>query len=73
MLHHAYAFVIVFQIAGFFRSRQTCKNTDDFGLMGMIAMIIGLSTTGTVAIFCIYERWIILYHVAVHFLWRLPV
>jgi FHS family L-fucose permease-like MFS transporter len=49
---YAYAFVIVFQIAGFFLGQdRPARTLMIFGLMGMIAMIIGLSTTGTVAIF----------------------
>ncbi|MGO4819115.1 MFS transporter [Flavobacterium sp. W22_SRS_FP1] len=49
---YAYAFVIVFQIAGFFLGKdQPSRTLMIFGLMGMIAMIIGLSTTGTIAIF----------------------
>lgn len=48
----AYAFVIVFQIAGFFLGQdKPSKTLMIFGLFGMIAMVIGLSTTGTVAIF----------------------
>jgi FHS family L-fucose permease-like MFS transporter len=49
---YAYAFVIVFQIAGFFLGQdRPARTLMIFGLMGMIAMIIGLMTTGTVAIF----------------------
>ena len=49
---YAYAFVIVFQIAGFFLGQdRPARTLMIFGLMGMVAMIIGLSTTGTVAIF----------------------
>lgn len=49
---YAYAFVIVFQIAGFFLGQdRPARTLMIFGLMGMIAMIIGLITTGTVAIF----------------------
>jgi FHS family L-fucose permease-like MFS transporter len=51
-LLYAYAFVIVFQIAGFFLGQdRPARTLMIFGLMGMIAMIIGLMTTGTVAIF----------------------
>jgi FHS family L-fucose permease-like MFS transporter len=49
---YAYAFVIVFQIAGFFLGKdQPSRTLMIFGLMGMTAMLIGLSTTGTIAIF----------------------
>lgn len=49
---YAYAFVIVFQIAGFFLGQdRPARTLMIFGLMGMIAMIIGLMTTGTVAVF----------------------
>jgi FHS family L-fucose permease-like MFS transporter len=49
---YAYAFVIVFQIFGFFLGRdQPSRTLMIFGLMGMIAMLIGLFTTGTIAIF----------------------
>ncbi|WP_367753274.1 MFS transporter [Flavobacterium sp. WC2430] len=49
---YAYAFVIAFQIVGFFLGKdQPSRTLMIFGLMGMIAMLIGLSTTGTVAIF----------------------
>ena len=49
---YAYAFVIVFQIAGFFLGKdQPSRTLMIFGLMGMTAMIIGLFTTGTIAIF----------------------
>jgi FHS family L-fucose permease-like MFS transporter len=49
---YAYAFVIVFQIIGFFLGKdQPSRTLMIFGLMGMIAMIIGLATTGPVAIF----------------------
>jgi FHS family L-fucose permease-like MFS transporter len=49
---YAYAFVIVFKIAGFFLGQdRPARTLMIFGLMGMIAMIIGLMTTGTVAIF----------------------
>lgn len=49
---YAYAFVILFQITGFFLGKdQPSRTLMIFGLMGMIAMIIGLFTTGTTAIF----------------------
>ncbi|MDI5950024.1 MFS transporter [Flavobacterium sp. LB2P84] len=49
---YAYAFVILFQIAGFFLGKdQPSRTLMIFGLMGMAAMIIGLFTTGTTAIF----------------------
>jgi FHS family L-fucose permease-like MFS transporter len=49
---YAYAFVILFQIAGFFLGKdQPSRTLMIFGLMGMTAMLIGLFTTGTIAIF----------------------
>jgi FHS family L-fucose permease-like MFS transporter len=49
---YAYAFVIVFQITGFFLGKDRPSRTlMIFGLMGMTAMLIGLFTTGTIAIF----------------------
>ena len=49
---YAYAFVIVFQIVGFFLGKdQPSRTLMIFGLMGMIAMLIGLATTGPIAIF----------------------
>ncbi len=49
---YAYAFVILFQIAGFFLGKdQPSRTLMIFGIMGMIAMLIGLFTTGTIAIF----------------------
>ena len=49
---YAYAFVIVFQIVGFFLGKDHPSRTLlIFGLMGMIAMLIGLFTTGIVATF----------------------
>jgi FHS family L-fucose permease-like MFS transporter len=49
---YAYAFVILFQIAGFFLGKDEPSRTlMIFGLMGMTAMLIGLVTTGTIAIF----------------------
>ncbi|MBC7642433.1 MAG: MFS transporter [Flavobacterium sp.] len=48
----AYAFVIVFQIVGFFLGKDHPSRTLlIFGLMGMTAMIIGLITTGLIATF----------------------
>ena len=49
---YAYAFVIAFQIAGFFLGQdRPARTLMIFGLMGMIAMTIGLMTTGTIAVF----------------------
>ncbi|MFT5964573.1 MAG: FHS family L-fucose permease-like MFS transporter [Flavobacterium sp.] len=49
---YAYAFVIVFQITGFFLGKdQPSRTLMIFGLMGMTAMLIGLFSTGTIAIF----------------------
>jgi MFS transporter, FHS family, L-fucose permease len=49
---YAYAFVIVFQIVGFFLGKDHPSRTLlIFGLMGMIAMLIGLFSTGIVATF----------------------
>ncbi|MFV8369844.1 MFS transporter [Flavobacterium sp. LB2R40] len=49
---YAYSFVILFQIAGFFLGKdQPSRTLMIFGLMGMTAMLIGLFTTGTIAIF----------------------
>ena len=49
---YGYAFVILFQIAGFFLGKDHPSRTlMIFGLMGMIAMLIGLFTTGTTAIY----------------------
>ena len=49
---YAYAFVIIFQIAGFFLGKDHPSRTLlIFGLMGMIAMLIGLFTSGIVATF----------------------
>jgi FHS family L-fucose permease-like MFS transporter len=49
---YAYAAVVAFQIVGFFLGQdKPSKTLMIFGLMGMIAMIIGLFTTGTVAIY----------------------
>ncbi len=49
---YAYAFVIVFQIVGFFLGKDhPSKTLLIFGLMGMIAMLIGLFSTGIIATF----------------------
>jgi MFS transporter, FHS family, L-fucose permease len=49
---YAYAFVIVFQIVGFFLGKDHPSRTLlIFGLMGMVAMLIGLFSTGIVATF----------------------
>lgn len=49
---YAYAAVVAFQIAGFFLGQdKPAKTLMIFGLMGMLAMIIGLFTTGQVAIY----------------------
>lgn len=49
---YAYAFVVAFQILGFFLGKdQPSRTLMIFGLMGMIAMLIGLTTDGTIAIF----------------------
>ncbi|MFE3871690.1 MFS transporter [Flavobacterium sp. ZS1P70] len=49
---YGYAFVILFQIAGFFLGKDHPSRTlMIFGLMGMTAMLIGLFTTGTTAIY----------------------
>ena len=49
---YAYAFVIVFQIVGFFLGKDhPSKTLLIFGLMGMIAMIIGLFSTGIISTF----------------------
>jgi FHS family L-fucose permease-like MFS transporter len=49
---YAYAAIVAFQIIGFFLGQdKPSKTLMIFGLMGMIAMIIGLFTTGTVAIY----------------------
>jgi MFS transporter, FHS family, L-fucose permease len=48
----AYAFVIAFQVLGFFLGQdKPARTLMIFGLMGMIAMIIGLMTSGTIAIY----------------------
>lgn len=49
---YAYAFVIAFQIAGFLLGQdRPARTLMIFGLMGMIAMTIGLMSSGTIAIF----------------------
>ena len=49
---YAYAAVVAFQIAGFFLGQdKPSKTLMIFGIMGMIAMIIGLFSTGTLAIY----------------------
>lgn len=49
---YAYAFVIVFQIVGFFLGKDHPSRTLlIFGIMGMIAMLIGLFSSGIVATF----------------------
>jgi FHS family L-fucose permease-like MFS transporter len=49
---YAYAGVVAFQIAGFFLGQdKPARTLMIFGLMGMAAMLIGLFTTGTVAIY----------------------
>jgi len=49
---YAYAAVVAIQIAGFFLGQdKPAKTLMIFGLFGMVAMLIGLFTTGTVAIY----------------------
>jgi FHS family L-fucose permease-like MFS transporter len=49
---YAYAGVVAFQIVGFFLGQdKPARTLMIFGLMGMIAMMIGLFSTGTVAIY----------------------
>jgi len=49
---YAYAAVVAFQIAGFFLGQdKPARTLMIFGLMGMIAMIIGLFSTGQLAIY----------------------
>jgi len=49
---YAYAAVVAIQIAGFFLGQdKPAKTLMIFGLFGMIAMIIGLFSTGTIAIY----------------------
>ncbi|WP_159799348.1 MFS transporter [Flavobacterium sp. MK4S-17] len=49
---YAYAGIVAFQVAGFFLGQDhPAKTLMIFGIMGMIAMLIGLSTDGIVAIY----------------------
>ena len=49
---YAYAFVIIFQIVGFYIGKDhPSKTLLIFGLMGMVAMIIGLFSSGIIAIY----------------------
>lgn len=49
---YAYAGVIVIQIAGFFLGQdRPAKTLMIFGMLGMAAMVVGLFTEGTIAIF----------------------
>ena len=49
---YAYAAVVAFQIVGFFLGQdKPSKTLMIFGIMGMIAMIIGLFSSGTLAIY----------------------
>ncbi len=49
---YAYAIVVAFQIAGFFLGQdKPAKTLLIFGLMGAVAMLIGLFSTGMVAIY----------------------
>ncbi len=49
---YAYAAVVAFQIAGFFLGQdKPSKTLMIFGIMGMIAMIFGLFSSGTLAIY----------------------
>ena len=49
---YAYAFVVAIQIAGFFLGKDRPAQTlMIFGLLGMIGMIVGLMSTGIVAIY----------------------
>ncbi len=49
---YAYAGVIIIQIAGFFLGQdRPAKTLMIFGLLGMAAMVVGLLTEGTIAIF----------------------
>ncbi len=48
----AYSFVVAFQIAGFFLGKdRPARTLMIFGILGMIGMITGLMTTGTIAIY----------------------
>lgn len=47
-----YALVIIFQIVGFFMGQdKPARTLLIFGLMGMVAMMIGMYTTGSIAVF----------------------
>ncbi|MEZ4908473.1 MAG: MFS transporter [Saprospiraceae bacterium] len=47
-----YAFVIIIQIIGFyFGQEKPAKTMLIFGILGMVAMLIGMSTTGTISVF----------------------
>jgi FHS family L-fucose permease-like MFS transporter len=49
---YLYAFVILFQVAGFFLGKDRPTTTLlIFGGMGAVAMLVGLATTGTIAIY----------------------
>ena len=49
---YAYAAVVAFQIAGFFLGQdKPAKTLMIFGLLGMLGMLIGLFSTGTLAIY----------------------
>lgn len=49
---YAYAAVVVIQIAGFFLGQdRPAKTLMIFGILGMLAMIVGLMTEGTIAIY----------------------
>lgn len=49
---YAYAVVVLVQIGGFFLGQdRPAKTLMIFGILGMIAMIIGLATTGDIAIY----------------------
>ena len=49
---YAYAGIVLFQIAGFFLGQDhPAKTLKIFGMLGMAAMLIGLFTEGTVAIY----------------------
>lgn len=49
---YAYAAVVAFQIGGFYLGQdKPARTLMIFGIMGMIAMTIGLFTTGTIAIY----------------------
>ena len=49
---YAYAAIIVIQIAGFFLGQdRPAKTLMIFGVLGMVAMVIGLLTTGNIAVY----------------------